>query len=296
MILLEQMFVLFVLMLVGIICRKTGMMNDKVSKGMSGIVVNIASPAFIISAGLNNDEIVSNRQLLTCLLTSVFIYMGLILIAIFLPRIIKAKKSHYGTYRVMTIFSNIGFMGFPIVSATFQFPFNLLIYTYGIRAMQYGTEEESEGGFSWKLVINAGVIAVFVSVVCYLTHIHVPGPVESVITGLSGLTVPMSMMVIGYALGGMKLKDLFSDYRLMLFSVIKLIVIPIIGVFILKIFIRDTTLLGVCFIMIATPVASMTAMLAQYYGGDEETASRGVALTTLLSVITIPLVGAICLR
>ncbi len=305
MILLQQMFVLFVLMTVGIICRKTGMMNDKVSKGMSGIVVNIASPAFIISAGINKDEVVSNKQLLTCALVSILIYAGLILTAVILPYILRVKKSHYGTYRVMTIFSNIGFMGFPIISATygsvgllyaafFQFPFNLLIYTYGIKAMQSGLEEKKAANFSWKDIVNAGVIAVFISVICYLSRVHVPEAIEDVITGLSGLTVPMSMMVIGYALGGMKLKNLLSDYKLMLFSLIKLIIIPIIGVSILRMYISDPVLLGVCFVMIATPVASMTAMLAQYYGGDEDTASRGVALTTLLSVVTIPLVGAVC--
>ncbi|WP_026509079.1 AEC family transporter [Butyrivibrio sp. LC3010] len=306
MILLQQMFVLFMLMAVGIICRKTGLMNDKVSKGMSGIVVNIASPAFILSAGINKEQVVTNRQLLACALVTVMIYLGLILVSLFLPFLLKLDKRYFGTYRVMTIFSNIGFMGFPIVSATygsvgllyaafFQFPFNLLIYTYGIRAMRSGKDIDFDKSFSWKNIINVGVISVFISLILYLSHVHVPEPIEDVITSLSGLTVPMSMMVIGYALGGMKLKSLFEDYKLMIFSLIKLVVIPIIGVTILKIFIKDQILLGVCFVMIATPVASMSAMLAQYYGGDEDTASRGVALTTLLSVVTIPLVGAICL-
>ncbi len=307
MILLQQMFVLFVLMTVGIICRKTKLMNDRISKGMSGIVVNIASPAFIISAGINKEEVVSNKQLLACVFASIIMYLGLILISLFMPYILKLDKHYFGTYRVMTIFSNIGFMGFPIVSATygstgllyaafFQFPFNLLIYTYGIRAMRSGKDIDFDKTFSWKNIINVGVISVFVSLALYLTHVHVPEPVEDVVTSLSGLTVPMSMMVIGYSMGGMKLKELFSDYKLMIFSALKLIVIPVISVFLMKMFIRDTILLGVCFVMIATPVGSMTAMLAQVYGGDEETASRGVALTTLLSVITIPLVGAICLK
>ncbi|WP_029324019.1 AEC family transporter [Butyrivibrio sp. AE3004] len=306
MILLPQMFMLFMLMTVGIICRKTGLMDDRISKGMSGIVVNIASPAFILSAGINKDEVVTNRQLLACVIASVVIYLGLILISIFIPNILRLKKNYFGTYRVMTIFSNIGFMGFPIVSATygdvgllyaafFQFPFNLLIYTYGIRAMRSGTDVDFDESFSWKNIINVGVISVFVSLLLYMTHVHIPEPIEDVVSSLSGLTVPMSMMVIGYSLGGMKLKSLFEDYKLMIFSALKLIVIPIISVLLMKLFIKDQILLGVCFVMIATPVASMSAMLAQYYGGDEETASRGVALTTLLSVLTIPLVGAICL-
>ena len=119
--------------------------------------------------------------------------------------------------------------------------------------------------------------------------IHVPESIESVIDTLAGLTVPSSMMVIGYSLSGMKLKELFSDTRLMIFSGIKLIIIPLISMFVLHFFITDPILLGVCFIMVATPVGSMTAMFAEMYDGDKETASMGVAITTLLSVITIPL-------
>ncbi len=309
MILLHQMFVLFMLMAVGIICRKTGLMNDYVSKGMSGVVVNIASPAFILTAGINKEEYVESEKLLLTALVALIIYVALIIIAIVLPKILRVHKSHIGTYRVMTIFSNIGFMGFPIVSATygslgllyasiFQFPYNLLIYTYGIQEMKPKAEKEESGeeAFAkreplWKKVVNAGVISVFLSVTLYLLKVHVPEPVEDVIASLSGLTVPLSMMVIGYSLGGMKIKSLLGDKRLVVFTFVKLIVIPIVGIALIRLFITDPILLGVCFIMIATPVGSMTAMLAQAYGGDEDTASRGVALSTMMSVVTIPMMG-----
>ena len=301
------MAILFIIMIIGYICRKIKMITDEGSKVLSAIVVNVANPCLILSAVINKEITVKGAMLAKTALLAVGVFVFLILIALFLPRLIKAKPENRSVYRVMTIFSNIGFMGFPIVSATygstgllyaafFQFPFNLLIYTYGIRAMRSGKDIDFDKTFSWKNIINVGVISVFVSLALYLTHEHVPEPVEDVVTILSGLTVPMSMMVIGYSMGGMKLKELFSDYKLMIFSALKLIVIPVISVFLMKMFIRDTILLGVCFVMIATPVGSMTAMLAQVYGGDEETASRGVALTTLLSVITIPLVGAICLK
>ncbi len=310
MVLMHQMFILFLLMAVGLICRKTHLMNDAVSRGMSGIVVNIASPAFILSAGINKEEYVEMSSLAVCAVLAIVIYASLILIAVVLPKLLKIEKSHVGTYRVMMIFSNIGFMGFPIVSATygslgllyasiFQFPFNLLIYTYGIQTLKPENPaiSDSSGGSTskkepiWKKIINVGVVSVFISVVCYLGRVHVPTPIEEVIKTLSNLTVPLSMMVIGYSLGGMKIRKLVSDVKLMIFTIIKLVIIPVVGIMIMKLFITDPVLLGVCFIMIATPVGSMTAMLAQHYGGDEDTASRGVALSTLMSVGTIPLVG-----
>ncbi|SDB68273.1 AEC family transporter [Butyrivibrio sp. INlla16] len=302
MVMLKQMIILFVLMGVGIICRKTKMMNDAVSKGMSAIVVNIASPAFILSAGINQETYIGHDMLITCAIVTVVIYAELIIIAVFLPKLLRVDAKHVGTYRVMTIFSNIGFMGFPIIlamygetgllyAAFFQFPFNLLIYTYGISVMQ-GDSKDGEGlNIQWKKIFNVGVIAVFVSVALFLFRVRVPASIESVIDSLSGLTVPMSMMVIGYSLAGMKLKELFSKKRLLVFAFIKLIIIPVVTIFWLHFFITDKILLGVCFVMVATPVGSMTAMLAEAYDGDKETASMGVALTTLLSVVTIPLCG-----
>lgn len=302
MVMLKQMIILFVLMGVGIICRKTKMMNDAVSKGMSAIVVNIASPAFILSAGINQETYIGPDMLITCAIVTVVIYAELIIIAIFLPKLLRVDAKHVGTYRVMTIFSNIGFMGFPIILATygetgllyaafFQFPFNLLIYTYGISVMQGDSKSEEGLNIQWKKIFNVGVIAVFVSVALFLFRVRVPASIESVIDSLSGLTVPMSMMVIGYSLAGMKLKELFSKKRLLVFALIKLIIIPVVTIFWLHFFITDKILLGVCFVMVATPVGSMTAMLAEAYDGDKETASMGVALTTLLSVFTIPLCG-----
>lgn len=89
------------------------------------------------------------------------------------------------------------------------------------------------------------------------------------------------------------IKKLFMDVKLLMFAGIKLILIPVAGLVLLKVFITNEMLLGVCMVMIATPVASMTAMLSQQYDGDYELASKGVALTTILSVITMPLVSFI---
>ena len=82
-----------------------------------------------------------------------------------------------------------------------------------------------------------------------------------------------------------------TDLRLLLFSVIKLLVLPAAGVLVIRQFVDNEVILGVCLVMLATPVGSMTAMLAQQYDGDYEMASKGVALTTILSVATIPLVS-----
>ena len=111
---------------------------------------------------------------------------------------------------------------------------------------------------------------------------------------LADMTAPLSMMVIGASFGQMSVREMATDLRLLVFSGIKLLLIPIGGMWILSKFVDNSMLLGVCMVMLATPVGSMTAMLAQQYNCDSELASKGVALTTLLSVATIPLVSAAC--
>ena len=140
-------------------------------------------------------------------------------------------------------------------------------------------------------IFNIGVIACIVTMVIYLCKIPVPGMIADTITHLSNLTAPLSMMVIGASLATIDLKKLFTDVRLLLFSAVKLLLIPIVGVLIIRQFVSNETICGVCMVMLATPVGSMTAMLAQQYDGDYEMASKGVALTTILSVATIPLVS-----
>ena len=85
-----------------------------------------------------------------------------------------------------------------------------------------------------------------------------------------------------------------GDVKLLVFSAVKLLAVPISGMWVVSRFVDSPVLLGVCMVMLATPVGSMTAMLAQQYDCDSELASKGVALTTLLSVAAIPLVAAVC--
>lgn len=307
MLLLEQMVVLFLLMGIGYLCYKKGIINDEAGKKLSAIVVNIANPALVLTGCLGEDKI-KGQELLTTVLIIVVMYLALLLIAQILPKLLRVEKESRGTYKAMTIFSNIGFMGFPVVAALygnsallyaalFTIPYNILIYTYGVSSMRSPEAASESRGFRFLLgrILNVGVIACIVTIVIYVFEIPVPGMLADTITHLSNLTAPLSMMVIGASLAAIDLKKLFMDGRLLVFSVVKLLVIPVVGMLIINRFVSNEVICGVCMVMLATPVGSMTAMLAQQYDGDYEMASKGVALTTILSVVTIPLVSMLVL-
>ncbi len=300
MLLLQQMIVLFIYIALGYGAAKKGVMDEGFSKKISWVVVNIANPALTLSAVVNGEGTITGKELLLTAAVALVILGGMVLLSLALPVLFRIRKEYRGVYRLMSAFNNIGFMGFPVISAVygqeallyaavFSMLFNVLIYTYGIRTVQ-----EDAGGIEWGKVFNIGVVGSIAAIVIYLLKISTPEFFNTTMGGLSGLTAPLSMMVIGISLTGIRLKELFLDIRLLLYSLTKLLVIPILAMQAVVRVIDNEMLCGVCMVMLATPAASMTAMLAQQYGDEEsgEQAAKGVALTTLLSVVTIPIVSA----
>lgn len=306
MILLQQMMVLFIIMMIGYVCRRIGLFGPESSKLLSGIVVNVANPALILSSTINKEITIQGKELALTIGLAISFYVVLLVVAEIIPRLLRVEKNDYGVYKVMAVFSNIGFMGFPLLTAMygnesllyaslFLIPYNVLIYTYGVGALSKKEESEKQEkkAIPWKDIFNIGVIACIFSVILYLTRLRVPQAIEDVANTLGNLTAPLSMMVIGDAMSQMNIKELLKDKKLMIFTGIKLLIIPIIGLFIVKQLGLNDMLLGVCLVMLSTPVGSMTAMLAQQYDGNYELASKGVALTTLLSVVSMPIVSMI---
>lgn len=300
MLLLQQMIVLFFLMLVGFVIRKKGFISDMTCKHLSWIVVNVANPALILSGSVNSEGGCHGAELLHVLFLAVAVFAVMIILSWLIPFLLKVPGSDRGVYSVMLIFSNIGFMGFPLIqalygneallyAAVFQIPFNILIYTYGILVLQ--NDSEKKGKMSVRKIVNVGTVCCVAALVLSQWNITVPGPVRAIITHLSNLTAPLSMMVIGASMVHISLRSLCRDMKLVTFTLIKLIILPVILLAVLKGMVHDEVLLGVCLVMVATPVASMTAMLAQQYDGNYELASKGVALSTILSVATMPLVS-----
>lgn len=306
MVMLQQMTVMFLMMAVGYLCYKKQILTEEVSKKVSAIVVNVANPCMILSSALT-DQQMRGKELLQTLAIVALMYVFLLVVAQLLPKILRIRKESRGAYAAMTVFANIGFMGFPVLAAmygngallygaVFQIPFNILIYTYGVavltRRPDAGGKAELDRIEILKKIFNIGVIACIAAMLIYFLRIPIPSFLQAFITNLGNLTAPLSMMIIGASLAQMPLKELFLDKKLLLFSMVKLLILPVVWMLMVNRVAEQEILRGVCLVMMATPAGSMTAMLAQQYGGDYETASRGVALTTVLSVITMPVLAA----
>ena len=301
MLLFQQMLVLFTYMLIGWAARRKGVFDERFGNQVSWLVLNVANPLMIVSSAVNGDGSVKGSELVMTAGLAVGIYALLLLLAAVVPKIFRLRDGEAGYFRLMTVFNNIGFMGFPVISAiygsgallyaaVFLLPYNLLFYTYGVNAVSRTRQK-----FQWRKVLNVGVIASILAVALYLTQAPAPQYVKSTAQGLSNLTAPLSMMVIGISLAGLSLKEMFLDGKMLLFAAMKLLVIPVAGMLVIRQVVSVPALQGVCMVMLATPAGSMTAMLAQQSGGDYRRVAQGVALTTLLSVATIPLVSMLTL-
>ena len=138
MIILQQMIIFFILMIIGVYSKKKGLIDNNNQKQLSGIVVNVGNPAMILSGSMSKENAMSKNELLFSLLIAIGIFMVMILLAFFIPKLLKFQSKDYGIVKLMLIFSNIGFMGMPMVSSIygeaalmyvtiFLIPFNVLV-------------------------------------------------------------------------------------------------------------------------------------------------------------------------
>lgn len=299
MVLLQQMGILFVYMMIGYVACKKEYFDQEFGKKLSWLVVNVANPMLAISAVVNNEEQIAKKDFYVTVLLAICFYAFFLILAQILPRLIGVQKSDIGVYKMMTTFNNIGFMGFPVIAAAygngaliyavpFSIMFNILCYTWGIQTLCGGGEKGN-----WKRIINIGTISGIISIVLFFMQIPVPKMICSLSAGLSNLTGPLSMLVIGISIAAMELKDLFTDVKLLKFALIKLLAVPVAAMLLVCQVIDNRLICEVFLVMMATPAASMCAMLSQQYGGDYELAAKGVALTTILFVVTMPIVSEI---
>ena len=305
MLIINKMLIFLILMLIGLLLVKVKILDERTTRKLSTLVLYVANPALIINSS-QSEQAIQGSDLLTAVLVTIIFYAVLIAVAAVLPKIMRVDRSLTSAYTMMTVFTNIGFMGIPLVSeifgtsgllyvSIFILIFNILIYTYGVMILQRGTNSNARKRFSLRKFINPGVISSVIAVTFYLLRIRLPEILTAPMDYLSNLTAPLGMMVIGATLANIDVRSFFTDVKLWIFSAIRLMILPILGGFALKFFLGSGELLNVCIVMLSMPVASMSVMVAQQYGGEDTLLSKGVALTTLLCIGTIPVVLAVLL-
>lgn len=303
----EQMIIIFILILTGVLLFKKNMLSESTSKQLSGLIVNVTNPAVLICSAFDEGPKASIQELGIGVLVFLIAYSTLILLAYLIPLLLKVPENGRYSYRMLTIFGNVGFIGIPLASAVLgnsslifvslsNLVYNILVYTLGYSilkkaAIQQGVYETPENGENilYKIV-NAGTVSAVLTIIFYLGDFDVPVIISSSISYAGRATTLLSMLVLGVSVAQMAPKDIFSHPRLYIFTIIRQILVPIGFTLLLGIFIKNPLILNTCALMLAVPAGNMPLMLSKQLNVDESTISQGIILTTIFSLVTIPIV------
>lgn len=296
----QTMLKLFLLLILGFVLFKCHIFDEYTNKKISALIVNVASPMLIISsiAGVEG----SNKSIVFLMIgAGILMYIGFIILGKIINRIFPFPKKDWPVYECMVVFANTGFMGYPVLLDVFgqeavfyasliHMAFNFFVYTYAIMCLTKG--DDSEFKLNFKQLLTPGIILIFVGIFIYLFDIQLPSVLMDTINSVGSLTAPLSMMMIGSSLAVYPIKDSFTDWRSYLFACVRLLIIPFVTMLICRLIHIDPYYANITIITNAMPVGSMVLMLATQYNANVKIVTRNIVVSTLLSVITIPIVVA----
>ena len=280
-----QMIVLFALMGLGFLLYRVNILDLNTNSKLTSLVLSVTTPCMVLNSVLCTEKYSDSKTIFTILGIAVVTYVITPFIGVLINKLLHVQKNQTGLYVFMTVFSNIGFIGYPIMKAIFGndsvfhtslfgMVFNIMLFTLGVYLIGIG--QQGNNKLNFKNLITPGVIA---------------PKIVTDFTGMVGdMTTPLAMIIIGVTLGAMNIKKVFNELRVYVYTLVKQLILPIIAYPIIAFLIKDHYLRGLTLIMLSMPVGSSAVLFTNKYGGDSELAAKTIFMTTLISVFTIPLV------
>lgn len=297
-ILLGQMIELFLVISLGALLFKLEITNVAVNAKITKLILDVTIPLLILSSVFSQTEERDPGKIIEVLIISILFYIILPILSFIVAKCMRVPVGQQGVYMFMHTFSNVGFMGFPVIEALYgevgltyaavlNIIFNLAAYTLGVVMIHYKTGKKAEN--TLKTLLSPGIIGSVLALVFYFVPVTVPGPILGAISSVGGMTSTLAMLVIGGNLANIPFKKMITDKKVYLFTVLKQIIIPLLCWPLLKYGISDELVRGVIFILLLMPVGNTVVLFANKYEQDDELATRGVFITTVSSIVTIPL-------
>ncbi|MDE7179383.1 MAG: AEC family transporter [Lachnospiraceae bacterium] len=309
-IVLQQMLIIFILIGIGMILYRRKILSEEGSKQISGLIINVTNPALLICSALEDGPKASLSELGIAFISYAAIFAILIGAGFLFSYILRVPKNLHYAYQLLTVFGNVGFIGIPLASAVlgseslifvsiFNLLFNLLIYTFGISLLQRAAARQAEEGTRLpadrissnrlKKLVNAGTISAAITIIVYLGNFRVPVILSSALSYTGRATTLLSMLVLGVSVAQMAPKDIFSHPKLYAFTLLRQVLLPIGCMLLMRGFLTNKLILNTMLLMVAVPAANMPLMLAKQMDMETESISQAIILTTVLSLVTVPL-------
>lgn len=300
-IVVNNLTVIFAMIVVGIILGRLRLFSDRVSADFTTFLMRVSLPCTIVSSMIREYDSSLIRDSLLIFALGMLFFGGGMLLNLQVSRWLRVPEAKRGVWVLAVSLCNNVFMGFPLIQAVFgddgaflasimNLSYNIVVYSLGVKIICGNSGRQAE--VRWKNILLTNVnIAVVVGLICFLGQITPPEPVMDVIESFAGITTPLSMVLIGLGLSRGNFLEVFRDREALIITGMRLVVMPLLVVLILHILPLPTgsILAGVVTVTMAMPCPSLSMILAQQYGGDVELAARAIFLSSLCSIVTIPL-------
>lgn len=291
----KQVLQLFLLIFTGAACYKLHLLHDDAKPVFSDLLLYLIAPAMILDSYMVEFDPETFHNLMMSFRYSAILMVGGLLITL----LVTSRMTHPDktVIRFGCTFSNAGYMGFPLIRALFGQEgllyasafltlFNILLWTAGY-AIMVGTLDKK--AIFKTIITSPSIIAVVLGLIIYLNRIPVSDMIQTPIGLIGDMNTPLSMIVTGITIAGSQLKRLFSNRRLILMIGLRIFLIPLLGLAVMKLLHASGIVATIVLILEACPTAAITTMFSIKYHHNEELAAGAVILSTLLSVVTLPL-------
>lgn len=294
MVIANQLIELFCMMGLGYLLMKINYLDVNVNKKISNLVISVTTPALIFASVFKENE-ASQSAVIMMLGIAFLVYLILPVVAMLFNTLLKIPTSQRKLYQFMTVFSNTGFMGYPVVAslygntgvfyaAIFNLMFNLFVFTYGIYLMQENRR------LDWHSLFTPGIVLSLFAMIAYFVKLSIPMVIVNVCESVGGMTTPLAMLLIGASLSNVSSKEILSDTTIYFYTLLRQFLLPLLFFPLLRLVLHDELIRGVVMMMIAMPVGSISVLFATQYGNDSTLASKNVFVTTLCSLLSIPII------
>lgn len=298
--LINQSVAIFILIAVGYFIRKKELICERDTVGITNIVVMISLPSTIIMS--MTIEFTRERlyyATMTAIVSFAAYFLKYIIWKLF-SRIFNLDKRESSVHGLMILLSNCGFMGIPIAGAIYgkeglfytaivNLCFSIVTWTLGIKLVSEGVDREYRINLM-GLTKNPGIMSVVIGLIIFLIQIKLPQFIETPLAAIAATTTPLAMFSIGAFLTQADIKSVFKDKILFVSSSLRLIISPLFMIVLVGLLKLPLNVAGVIVLLEAMPAATTSAIFARKFDSDYELASKGIFLSTLLSLISIPLV------
>ncbi len=293
---MSSVLILFIMIVIGYTVRKLDIVSEEFSHSLSRYITSVALPAFIIINMRFEFDTTVLKNSMILIVMSFIIYAALILFSYAYTKLTGIEGEKKSIHQFALVFSNVGFMGYPVLNAflgkegmfygaIFNLSFQIIVWTFGVYLFTRGRDYK----FELKNVFNPAFSAIIIGYAMFLFSIELPEFLYKIISILGSPTSSLSMIAIGMMFSEAKIMSVFKDKSIITTSLIRVLFIPFITFLVLSVFGFRSYLLEVPVIIVAMPVAANSAIIASAYNGDYLNMSKMVVASTLISVLTIPL-------